>query len=143
MLWQVGPVGHIVCLYSHLGWLYNGKMKPQAYPCDVYAGKHIGKRKELSTALAVLWARWTGLWGQWPVWKGTALCPRGMGSPWLAGKCPPCCSDLFSQGPPLLPTPGQTSRTLPQRTMQAAGVPCPLKPLELPITLPVAGDKDN
>lgn len=53
-----------VCTAS---WDVLGKMKPQAYPCDVCAGKHIRKRKELSAALAVLWARCTGLWGQWPV----------------------------------------------------------------------------
>lgn len=70
---------HIVCFYSDLGCLCNGKIKPQAYPCDVCAGKRIRKRKELSAALAVLWARWTGLWGQWLVCHGKEVFSVHMG----------------------------------------------------------------
>lgn len=39
----------------------------KGYPCEVCAGKDSRKGRELPTALAVLGARWTRLWGQWPV----------------------------------------------------------------------------
>lgn len=79
----------------------------QGYPSEVCDGKNSRKGRELPTALAALGARWTGLWGQWPVLLrrgSTALCPYAVSWPWLADAYPaalasshrghPCCQHL-------------------------------------------------
>lgn len=133
MLW-----GHLVRFYSDLGYLCNGKIKPQAYPCESVLENRSGKERnhlalELSCSPTGLGSGDNGL-----PWKGTALCPHGMGSPWLAGKHPPCCL-----GHPCwqhLDTDIQPHLRGPCRLLES---PCPLEALQLHITLPVAGDKDN
>lgn len=122
-----GLWGQVVGLYSDLGCLYSGKTKPQAYPCDVCAGKHVRKRKELSTALAVLWPGELGSGDH-----GLSVMERNCSLPsWngftLAGWQMPTLLlwPLLPGATPADSTWTQTSKTPPQRTVQAAGVPMP------------------